>query len=267
MHLLETIYLKKLIHEKRPFRFLLHSVLKGWKKIIRRESLSLDSLCHAVHYQFHDPGLLQQALRHRSISEKQDDKPNNERLEFLGDAVLGWIVTDAIYHQFPECDEGELTRTRSLIVSRNNLATHAEKIQLGDYLILGPGEENSGGRSRRSNLSNAYEALLGAVYLDGGISPARQIVHEQLLKDVHKLMDSKFHQNYKSWLLEYVQSIHKRYPQYHVLKEKGPDHQKEFIIEVFLDDSFLGKGRGNSKKMAEQDAARNALMTLGLLKG
>ncbi|MBN1780151.1 ribonuclease III [bacterium] len=225
----------------------------------------MDSLCRAIKYEFHDSALLEQAMTHRSSLDKIKKTFSNERLEFLGDAVLGWIVTDALYRQFPECNEGELTITKSSIVSRENLARQAHQIQLGLYLILGTGEEQSGGRLRRSILANAYEALLGAVYLDGGVESVRRLIQDHLLNNVKQLMSSKFHHNYKSWLLEHLQAIHKKSPKYHIVKEKGPDHHKEFTVEVIFNDQVLGKGQGNSKKRAEQAAARDALQNLGLL--
>lgn len=230
-----------------------------------RESLSWDSLCHEFQYRFNDPGLLKQAMTHRSSLEQNETGLSNERLEFLGDSVLGWIVTDVLYHLFPECNEGELTRAKSMIVSRENLAKQATQVNLGRYLILGTGEERSGGRVRRSILANAYEALLGAIYLDGGIEDVKRIISTHLLGDVETLIDSKYHHNYKSWLLEHIQAVHKCAPKYHILNETGPDHRKEFSVEVMLNGDSLGTGHGKSKKKAEQAAARDALQHMGLL--
>ncbi|MFC1568820.1 ribonuclease III [bacterium] len=234
--------------------------------ILTRESVSLDSLCHEIRYQFNQLELLKRAMTHRSSLEQDDITESNERLEFLGDSVLGWVVTDVLFRLFPKCDEGDLTRAKSMIVSRETLARQAEKMKLGQYLILGIGEEKSGGRVRRSILANAYEALLGAIYLDGGIEDVKRIIKEHLLKDVEKLLDSKFHHNYKSWLLEHIQALYKCSPNYVVLKEVGPDHRKEFTVQVMLDDKSLGQGHGNSKKKAEQAAAKDALNNMGLFK-
>jgi ribonuclease-3 len=232
---------------------------------IKREFMSLDSLCHSIRYEFNDKTLLLQAMTHRSSLIVDAASQSNERLEFLGDAVIGWLVTDALYRKFPECNEGELTRVKSMIVSREALADQARRINLGQYLILGRGEERSGGRSRRSNLANGFEALIGAIYLDGGLEKVRGIIERHLVSDAGRLMSTKYHHNYKSWLLELSQAQFKCSPKYHVLRESGPDHCKEFHVEVIINGKTEGKGQGASKKKAEQAAAREALIKLGIL--
>jgi len=230
-----------------------------------RKSFHWDFLYHEIGYQFNRVELLEQAMSHRSSREHIDIKQNNERLEFLGDAVLGWIVTDFLFRKYPHCNEGDLTRAKSRVVSRENLAKQAQRIQLGQYLILGIGEDKSGGRVRRSILADAYEALLGAIYLDGGIEQVQRVIQQQLLHNADQLFENKFHQNYKSWLLEHIQALHKCSPKYRVKHEAGPDHRKEFTVEVSIAGTALGTGSGNSKKKAEQAAAKDALKTLGIL--
>lgn len=225
-----------------------------------RETTSLDSLYHTISYHFRDETYVRQALIHRSFQNNEGEcRISNERLEFLGDAVLGLIVTDELYSRFPDWSEGELTKAKSYIVSRKILADKAKQIGLGQYLLLGSGEERSGGRNRHSILSDAYEALLGAIYLDGGLDKVRQFLSWQLLDDIDRLLDNKFHHNYKSWLLEHVQAEGKINPEYTVLKETGPDHEKEFTVEVHVNGQVVGRGKGYSKKSAEQQAALNAI--------
>jgi ribonuclease-3 len=224
-----------------------------------------DYLNRHISYRFHDTCLLEQAMTHRSyLQEGMERLISNERLEFLGDAVLGMVVTDELYHRFPEASEGELTRIKSTIVSREQLAKQARKIELGQFLFLGNGEEKSGGRRRPSILADGYEALLGAMYIDGGITEVRQFIRKYLLKDIDSLTRSRFHQNYKSWLLEYCQAEGTSTPDYRLISEKGPDHKKEFVVEVYVNKQRLGKGIGSSKKKAEQEGARTAIENLGL---
>jgi len=232
----------------------------------RGESIRWDSLYRKINYTFHDETLLERALTHRSAIQNGITNTNsNERLEFLGDSVLGLIVTDELFHSFPDKTEGELTRVKSHIVSREILAHEAKRIGLGKYLILGCGEERSGGRDRHSILSNTFEALLGALYLDGGIDHARMFIKRFLVKDLNRFFKRKFHANYKSWLLEHVQGEGKKNPMYRVLKESGPDHKKIFTVEVSVLGEILGRGQGLSKKKAEQAAAYEAVKKLGLL--
>ena len=232
---------------------------------IQRESRSRDSLCRKMGYTFRDPALLDLALTHRSaLGETLDHYHSNERLEFLGDSVLGMVVTEALYRRYPHRSEGRLTRAKSVLVSREALARQARKLDLGPYLHLGPGEERSGGRSRHSILSNAMEAVLGAIYLDGGLPAAEQFVYRHLLEEMEKAAADRFHRNYKSWLLEYAQSRGQKGPEYRVIDERGPDHKKFFRVEVRLEGQPLGVGEGRSKKLAEQEAASKAVEMLGL---
>ena len=230
------------------------------------ESKRMGSLYRSISYRFRDAALIQQALTHRSIiSECAFDVVSNERLEYLGDAVLGLVVSDELYRRFPNWREGELTKAKSYVVSREILAKKAEELKLGKYLILSSGEERSGGRKRKSIISDALEALLGAVYLDGGLEKARRVICRLVLKDMDDILTHRFHFNYKSWLLEHVQAGGESFPEYRVLRETGPDHKKEFTVEVVVDGKVLGRGKGMSKKRAEQEAALKAVEYLGLL--
>ena len=225
----------------------------------------MDSLYRTISYRFKNETLIQQAMTHRSfLVNETETVESNERLEFLGDAVLGMIVTDELYRRFPNQSEGQLTKAKSRIVNRESLAKKAIRIGLGRYLLLGIGEEKSGGRDRHSILSDAYEALIGAMYIDGGLDEVRRFVHRHVLIDMDRLFDHKFHHNYKSWLLEYVQGRGGLSPEYSVLHESGPDHKKVFTVEVFVDGRVMGRGKGHSKKIAEQQAALKAIEHLGL---
>ena len=225
----------------------------------------MDSLYRIIPHNFKNLELLKLALTHRSFLETEKGRwTSNERLELLGDAVLGLIVTEELYRRFPKSSEGELTRAKSYLVSRVRLAKLARKIELGRFIILGTGEERSGGRDRSSILSDTYEALLGAIYLDGGLQAVRSVVILHLMQNVKKLFHKKFHQNYKSWLLEYYQDKGANKPLYHVVKETGPDHKKEFTVMVHVNGKRLGIGRGYNKKSAEQNAAYHAICRLGL---
>jgi len=227
------------------------------------ESLCLDPLFRTISYRFRNIVLIQQALTHRSFfSDEAEWGRTNERLEFLGDAVLGMVVTDELYNKFPYKDEGELTKIKAYLVSQDMLAEKAKEIDLGKYIFLGHGEEISGGRNRKSILSNAYEAVVGAIYLDGGLKKVRAFIRKHILKNVEELIDGRFDHNYKSQLLEYVQGKGGNNPKYVVIEETGPDHRKEFTIEVRVNDKVLGRGKGYNKKSAEQQAAHEAMKKL-----
>lgn len=241
------------------------SILQKRENTNQGESKELDSLYRTISYRFKDEALIQQALTHRSlISNDVSDGFSNERLEFLGDSVLGMVVSEELYRRFPDWNEGELTKAKSYVVSREVLAKKAEKIGLGEYLILSSGEERSGGRRRKSIISDAFEALLGAVYFDGGLDEVRRIVCHHVMKDMDEIIAHRFHYNYKSWLLEHVQAEGESFPEYRVLRETGPDHKKEFTVEVVVNGRVLGRGKGLSKKRAEQKAALKAIQFLGL---
>lgn len=188
---------------------------------------------------------------------------SNERLEFLGDAVLGLALNVALVAEFPDENEGTLTKLKSLLASRVVLASVAADLQLGAVLRLSANEEETGGRTRDSILADAFEAVLGAVYLDGGLLPARKLVAGRVLARKEEFLADDSHRNFKSILQERVQSVYKLPPRYRVEATRGPDHSKDFEVEVLVQGLVVGHGRGRSKKDAEQDAARAALARLG----
>jgi ribonuclease-3 len=225
----------------------------------------LAALESRIGYRFSNPDLLRTSLRHRSILGQGDHESriSNERLEFLGDAVLDLCVADHLYRQFSTSTEGELTQFKSVIVSGGYLVGRARSIGLGEFLLLSDSETRTGGRDRASILEDAYEALIGAIYLDGGIDQARRFIRERILTDLDLESVLDRNQNYKSQLLELSQRRNHGTPVYRVVDEIGPDHSKFFVVEVLMADRVLGKGTGSSKKRAEQDAARVAIELLG----
>ena len=234
-----------------------------FKKRIKRGSPFKDSLYRKISYVFSNDELVEQALTHRS-SVGHSKLESNERLEFLGDSVLGLIVTEQLYKRYPDKNEGELTKAKSSIVSGSTLAYWADKIDLGTFLKLGRGEEQSGGRKRKSLLADAFEALVGAMYLDGGIEPVRDFICSTVLVNSEKYLDYRYRGNFKSRLLEFVQAKAWEGPDYEVIGDEGPDHDKKFIVEVSVNREPMGRGNGKSKKEAEQSAAMEALKYLNI---
>lgn len=241
-----------------------------------------DQLEIALGHQFARPELLVHALTHRSLANEQllesgkEEPPesgDNERLEFLGDAVLGLVVGEALFLLHPEWREGELTRVRALLVSRRHIAEVAEAIGLGGYLRLSRGEDRSGLRGKGTVLSNTMEAVLGALFLDGGLEPVRGFVRHRVMGEAAEQLARELRSgaalgNYKSALQEYLQAARSGAPVYRVKSESGPDHRKRFMVEVRLKAGEgepgkpLARGMGSTKKYAEQDAARRALERL-----
>lgn len=215
-------------------------------------------------YRFRNPELLEQALTHRSHIHVTGMTriESNERLEFLGDAVLGLVVNEFLYYRFENKDEGDLTKIKSLLVCGPTLAKIAELLDLGEHLLLSRSEEGTGGRHRESILADAMEGVLGAVYLDGGLAPAARIIHEQVLVNVNETIHERTRRNYKSLLQERLQARYKMPPRYKVSYTSGPDHARRFTVKVMLKGTVLGVGTGNSKKQAEQRAAETALTRL-----
>ena len=209
---------------------------------------------------FRQVSLLEQAFVHRSyLNENPDfDLPDNERLEFLGDAILNFIVAERLYREFPKLPEGDLTEIRASLVCRDTLAEVASALRLGAWLLLGQGEETSGGRTKQSNLANAMEALIGAIYLDQGLATARKFIFRQLKPELRKIRAGKMAPNYKALVQELIQGQKKPAPVYRLVETTGPDHNKEFTAEILVDGEALGRGSGKSKKAAESQAARAA---------
>lgn len=213
---------------------------------------------HILGYQFNHIDLLYQALRHRSyIHEHPEDGEHNEKLEFLGDAVLELALTHLLLQKNPTLQEGDLSLLRSQLVNEQALSKQAKKLNLGQYLLLGRGEERSNGRNKPSLLANTLEALLGAVYLDSNFETAQSIVQELFKKE---LCTPLLQQNFKSELQHTLQTLLQERPQYKILSTQGPEHRKEFQIGVFVKDQCIGQGTGFSKQEAEQNAAQIALL-------
>jgi ribonuclease-3 len=209
---------------------------------------------------FRDVSLLQQAFIHSSYSNENPGfhLPDNERLEFLGDALLSFVVAEKLYHEFPHFGEGKLTEIRILLVRQETLAQLALALKLGDYLHLGKGEEATGGRERQTNLADAFESLVGAIFLDQGLDTARDFVLSKLGSHLDRVRAGGIGRNYKAMLQEFTQAKFKQLPTYRVVEASGPDHDKGFTIEVVLGDRVLGVGSGKSKRAAEMEAARSA---------
>ncbi len=230
---------------------------------IRQEFEALQS---AIGYRFRDRGLLEHAMTHTSRANEDvtGGVIDNESLEFLGDAVLGFVIADALFREFPDWDEGEKSKTKASMVSTFALAKQAERLRLGDHLLLGRGEEKTGGRRKQALLADAYEALIAAVYLDGGIEAARAFIKREfssLIAEAKRLGISG-QQDYKSGLQELVQARSQPLPEYRLVGTFGPDHDKRFEVEVLVGGESLARASGPSKKEAEQEAAKRALENL-----
>ena len=216
----------------------------------------------ALGYKFQNITLLQNALTHSSYANERwhNSLLSNERLEFLGDSILGMVVAEYLFTNFPDRPEGELTRMRADMVCETSLAAIAARLNLGEHLLLGHGEERFGGRSRASILADAVESVIAAAFLDGGMQPAADIITRFVLCDVPV---TKLHNvDYKTALQELVQQKKNQTLCYRLVGESGPDHDKVFTAQVLLNDQVVGEGSGSSKKRAEQDAARSALEKL-----
>ncbi len=214
-----------------------------------------------IGYEFEDENLLKQALTHSSFANEKRMKPlsDNERLEFLGDAVLEMVSSEFLYLNYRDLPEGDLTRLRAGMVCEPTLAYCAREIDLGAYVFLGKGEDMTGGRDRKSVLSDALEAVIGAIFLDGGVAAAKAFILRYIMTDIeHKRM---FYDS-KTMLQEAVQAKFRQNVSYELIGEEGPDHAKTFRVEVRMDGTALGSGSGNTKKAAEQEAAYHALLLL-----
>jgi len=213
---------------------------------------------------FKRPALLEQAIVHSSYINENPayNLGHNERMEFLGDAVLSFVVADKLYREFPDFSEGRMTRLRAVLVRGDTLAKIARNIKLGNFLLMGKGEESSGGRNKAANLAGALEAVIAAVYLDLGAKAAAKVVHGLLAKDWQKLTSLEADIDYKSKLQEFTQSKYQSTPVYRLVSESGPDHKKVFQIKVIINKKTIAAAEGKSKKMAETEAARLALQKL-----
>lgn len=229
---------------------------------------ALEELEERLGYVFRDRALLAQALTHCSHRAKDGHAAaalDNERLEFLGDAIVGFVVSDVLYTLFAALSEGKLSRIKANLVNGRSLRQVAERLHLGDYLRLGPGEEKTGGRHKQAILANAVEALLAALYRDGGLEPARQFVEDFLVAELRgSNVEPLARADYKSALQEYLQGRRLPAARYHMVETRGPEHSKTFTVELWVGENCLARGEGASKKAAEQQAARQALERLPL---
>ena len=224
---------------------------------------AFDELQARLGHRFRDENLLRLALTHPSVSHEQNQPlPHNQRLEFLGDSVLGLVLSRALYEKFPDADEGLLTKSRARLVNAVSLAAHGRSLNLGAHLVLSRGEENTGGRERASALADAFEALLGAIFMDGGFDVARAFILREFGADFSALELPSGIENPKGELQELLQAKSPAAPVYELISADGPDHDRNFICAVRHDGAELARGTGKSKKAAESDAALAALKTL-----
>ena len=231
------------------------------KKFFKKTQNRDHALEKRLNYRFKDQSLFQMALTHSSHAYETQDHPlDNERLEFLGDSVVGLIAADFFYAMYPEANEGDLSKFKSSASSTVALADYARQIKLDEVIHLGKGEEKSGGRKKSTILAGSFEALIGAIYIDGGFDAART-VYERLLEGSYAKVKKQGHEinNYKSALQEFLQKEDLPAPQYRMVTAAGPDHRKEFVVEVIVNKTVLGRAKGPSRKVAEQKAAENVL--------
>ena len=226
-----------------------------------QEGYTLGTLEERIGYRFREEALLKQALTHSSFTNEQkiNKAKNYERLEFLGDAVLELVSSEFLFKEYPEVPEGELTKLRASMVCEPSLALCARDLELGEFVRLGKGEESTGGRNRDSITSDAMEALIGAIYLDGGMEKAKAFIYRFILSD---LEDRQLFYDSKSNLQELIQGKLKKEFSYELLEESGPEHNKTFRVSVHMEGELLGEGQGRTKKAAEQQAAYRALLKL-----
>ncbi|MCB1114369.1 MAG: ribonuclease III [Chlamydiia bacterium] len=215
-----------------------------------------------IDYPFKDKTLLALAFTHRSFcNENKDVSEHNERLEFLGDSILNLLIADYLYRYLPKTPEGELSYLRSRLVEASSCVLYVQKLQLESYLLLGKGERMNDGRGRDSILADLFEAIIGAIYLDGGLQAAKRFLFKNFSPEIDQILKTPV-QNFKAQLQDKVQKQYKEGPVYDVIAETGPDHSKNFIITVSVQGEVIGKGEGNSKKEAQQNAAENGLKKL-----
>jgi len=222
--------------------------------------MMIKNLSKSLGVKFNDISLLERALTHRSyLNENRDVDKNNERLEFLGDAVLELIVSDYLYKKYPNRPEGDLTSFRSAIVRTESLADASRELNYGKYLLLAKGEEDSGGRDKDYILANTFEAVLGAIYIDQGYMVCKNLVEKVLITKIDNIVKNRLDIDSKTKIQELVQEKYKQTPVYEVVGEHGPDHDKEFIVVVKVGNKIIGKGKGSSKQRAEEAAAQKGV--------
>jgi ribonuclease III len=232
--------------------------------VTKEEGKKIKALEKGIGYSFKKASFLKRALTHKSYANerKLSAEEHNERLEFLGDAVLELAVSELLMKRYPDFSEGDLSKMRAAIVNEKQLASLARNFRLGDYLYLGRGEEQTSGREKSSLLADAYEAILGGIYLDRGVKKAFQVIQKHYSNLLDQTPPHAFYQDYKTELQERCQSLYRAIPRYKLVAERGPDHDKTFDVEIYIRNQIMGRGFGRSKKEAEQEAAREALEKL-----
>lgn len=241
-----------------------------WNKIfkLKRKQYSpedvenLESIQNITGYHFHDLDLLLLALTHRSYyrpNDKQNSSRSNERLEFLGDSVLGLVIADLLYKDHPDLREGRMTKIKAMLVNEITLSSIGKAIGLNNYIRMSPEEDKLGGRNRPSIISDAFESIIGAIYLDGGFGVVTDVIIRLIYTRKIEILNDKAQKNFKGELLEYMQARGDGMPYYEVVQESGPDHDKEFKVAVMINNTKVGSGVGHTKKEAEQKAAAKAL--------
>lgn len=223
---------------------------------------SLKKFLKNIGASFKNLELLDLSLSHKSYVNEINKNENNEKLEFLGDSILGFVITEYLYKTYPSLTEGELAKIKSFIVSENLLSNLAKNIKIDKYLLIGKGEELSGGRNKKTILSDTYESFLGAYYLDSNLTKVKKFILKYFVKEIELVISGKHEKDYKTLLQEFCQKKYKICPSYKMLKEEGPEHDKTFFVNVSLNEKIIGKGIGKSKKEAEKNAAKNAYLRL-----
>jgi len=223
----------------------------------------LEQLEERIKYNFKDNGLLERAITHSSYAREHADCPgDNERLEFLGDSILGFLACNILYGEHPDLSEGDMAKIKSYVVSEPALASYAEELALGDYILLGRSEWSMGGNYRPALLADTFEALIAALYIDGGLEAAAGLACPFIRRRITLAVTSDDYRDFKTVLQEIIQEHRRITPTYAILSAYGPEHDKSFVAAVYADKELLGAGKGKSKKAAEQDAAKNALEKL-----
>jgi len=221
-----------------------------------------DKIQKIIKYNFNDPGFITAALSHTSLTTPNTDATSFERMEFLGDSILGLAIAEELYHLYPEYTEGQLSKLKSKIVSKKFLALKAKEISLGDHIKLSLEAENSGGRNSNSILADSMESLICALYLDGGYSATRSFIKNFIFKNFQTQVTNKILTDHKSKLQELTQAQFQKTPDYRIVGEEGPEHEKVFSVEVYINDKKVGFGKGTNKKEAQQNAAREAFKNI-----
>lgn len=222
--------------------------------------IDLETFQAILDIEFNDSNILLQALTHRSyVNELTTDTENNERLEFLGDAILDLIAADLLFRRFPNMPEGEMTRLRAALVRTEALAILGADCRVGDALLMGKGEANSGGRERETNLCRGFEAVIGAIYLDQGLEVVTKFITPRFIKMHFDVMEDAINKDARSQFQEWAQAVHSITPEFHVIDTVGPEHEKIFVVGAYLEGQLVAEGRGKSKRAAAQSASSNAL--------